>query len=142
MDDLDDRILDLLRRDGRAPFTAIAEALDTSEATVRTRVKRLVDEGVIRQFTVRVRGANLRALVEVQVAANVDSGKLAHAIHGLDGVEEVWELTGEWDIVALVNVDDTDELNAVVDGVRRLGSATATRTRVILNEHYTNGGLA
>ncbi len=140
MDELDERIVTHLRRDGRAPYTEIAEAVGTSEATVRNRVKQLVEDGTIQRFTVRVRGANVRALVEVQVEVNVNAGKIAEAILGLPGVEEVLELTGDWDIAAVVDVDSTEGLNQVVDGIRDIGSTRATRTRVILTERLPNGG--
>lgn len=139
MDDLDEAILTQLRRDARAPYTQIAERVGTSETTVRSRVNDLIEDGTIRQFTVRVRGANVRALVEVQVETNVESGAVAHHVHKLDGVEEVWELTGEWDIAALANVDSTEELNRVVDGIRETPNTNQTRTRVILSERYPNG---
>lgn len=139
MDALDEEILAHLRRDGRAPWTQIADAVGTSETTVRSRVNDLVDDGTIRRFTVRVRGAAVRALVEVQVETNVLGGEVADEILTLDGVEEVWELAGDWDIAALVTVDSTEELNDVVDGVRRVEPTRATRTRVILSERLPNG---
>lgn len=143
MDDLDERILERLQVDGRAPYTAIADAVGTSEGTVRSRVKRLIDDGTIQQFTVRVRGANVRALVEVQVEANLLGTEIAGQVLELPGVREVWELTGEWDLAALVDVDSTEALNEVVDGIRRIEPARATRTRVILDERFpTRGDLA
>lgn len=135
-DALDDRILHHLRLDGRAPYTEIAEAVDTSEATVRSRVRRMEEDGIIQQFTVRIRGANVRALVEVGIETNVLGDDVADQVLELAGVEEVWELTGDWDLVALVNVDSTQGLNDVVDGIRRIKPARATRTRVILNERF------
>ncbi len=139
MDNLDEAILAQLRRDARAPYTQIADAVNTSETTVRTRIQDMVDDGTIQQFTVRVRGANVRALVEVQVHTNVQSGTIAEAVHQLPGIEETWELTGDWDIMALINVDSTDELNHVVDGIRKIDNTQETRTRVILSERYPNG---
>lgn len=139
MDDLDERILAHLRRDSRSPWTEIADAVGTSEATVRNRVSNLVEDGTIERFTVRVRGANVRAIVEVQVETNVISGQVADEILQLPGVEEVWELAGDWDIATLVNVDATEELNEVVDGIRRIDPTRATRTRVILSERFPNG---
>ena len=47
MDDLDRRILSILRRDARTPYTEIADRVGTSEGTVRNRVDRMTDEGVI-----------------------------------------------------------------------------------------------
>lgn len=139
MDETDRAILDHLRRDGRAPFTAIAEAVGVSESTVRSRVDQLEEEGIIQGFTVRVRGANVRALVEVQVEVNVLSTEVGEAILEIDGVEEVLELTGEFDLAALVHADTTEELNRVVDGIRRVDSTRSTRTSVILDELHPEG---
>ena len=63
MDDLDRRILSILRRDSRAPYTQIADRVDTSEGTVRNRVERLVEEGIIERFTVATRTGNVKAMV-------------------------------------------------------------------------------
>lgn len=136
MDDTDRAILDRLRRNGRTPFTEIAEAVDLSESAVRARVRRLEDDGVIQGFTVRVRGANVRALVEVQVEVNTLSTEVAERVLALDGVEEVWELTGEYDLAVIANADTTEDLNRVVDGIRKVDSTQSTRTSVVLNELY------
>ncbi len=58
MDDLDREILSILRRDARTPYTEIADRVGTSEGTVRNRVERLVDDGVIERFTVATRTGN------------------------------------------------------------------------------------
>ncbi len=46
-DGLDLAILELLRSDGRKPYTEIAQALSVSEGTVRNRVARMVEKGVM-----------------------------------------------------------------------------------------------
>lgn len=140
MDEVDRRILDHLRRDGRRPYTEIASELGMGEATVRGRVNDLLEDGVIQHFTVRIRGANVRALVEIQIEVNVRSTEVAGEVLALSGVEEVWEITGERDLAALVNVDTTEELNEVVNGIRNIGPTRSTRTSVILNEMYRDGG--
>lgn len=139
MDDLDRSILDHLRRDARTPFTEIADAAGVSESTVRNRVNQLEEDGVIQQFTVRLRGANVRALVEIEIEINTLSTGVAEQILELEGVEEVWELTGEWDLAVLVQADTTEELNRAVDGIRRIEPTRSTRTSVILDELYPNG---
>ena len=65
MDDLDRRILTILRRDSRTAYTEIADRVGTSEGTVRNRVERLIDEGIIERFTVATRTGNVKAMVEV-----------------------------------------------------------------------------
>ena len=52
LDDKDKQILNLLQENSRLSYTEIGNELDISEATVRYRVKKLVDAGVISKFTV------------------------------------------------------------------------------------------
>lgn len=134
MDDLDHRLLALLRRDARAPYTELARELDLSEGAVRGRVKRLVDDGVIERFTVETRHAGLHALLEVSVRLNVEAGKVAEGILGLDGVDRVMEISGTTDLVAEVAVPDAEALNEVIDAVRRTGNVETTRTSLVLKQ--------
>lgn len=72
MSPLDTKILSLLIKDGRASFAEIARALDVSRAHVRERVQRLLDEGVIEQFTAVVNpekmGKAVSAFFDIKVA--------------------------------------------------------------------------
>ena len=87
---LDRRLLAVLRKNARETFVNLAHALGTSEGTVRARIKRLTETGVIRQFTVRTRGANLKALIEVVSDTNVHTSDLTERIAGWKGVELVY----------------------------------------------------
>ena len=76
MTPLDTKILGLLIKDGRATFADIARDLNVSRAHVRERVQKLIDEGVIEQFTAVVNpeklGKAVSAFFDVQVApANI-----------------------------------------------------------------------
>lgn len=44
MDEMDYQITQLLEENGRIPNTELAKKLDTSETTIRTRIKRLIDQ--------------------------------------------------------------------------------------------------
>lgn len=72
MSPLDTKILGLLIKDGRASFADIARQLNVSRAHVRDRVGRLLDQGVIEQFTAVVNpeklGKAVSAFFDVQVA--------------------------------------------------------------------------
>jgi DNA-binding Lrp family transcriptional regulator len=134
--ELDRKLLALLRRNGRESFVNLAEELDTSEATVRSRVKRLSETGVIRQFTVRTTGANLKALIDVVSDTDVHTSTVAETIAAWGGVEVVYETSGSEDLMVVVEADDTDELNATVEDIRKLAHVRSTRTRLILKEVY------
>lgn len=135
VDELDQALLRALRDDGRAPFTDLAKRLGTSEGTVRARMKRLVADGIIERFTIRTGAAGVRGLVEVQVEPDEDTGIVADAVRSLDHVESVWEVTGEDDLIAMVDCPTTERLNATIDRIRGLPGAAATRSRLILKQH-------
>ncbi len=134
MDETDRRLLQLLRDNGRESFTALAKEVGTSEGTVRARVKRLVDEGIIRQFTIRTAGRHVKALIEVRVEQNRDTNSLAETIATWDGIDAVWEVTGDQDILVVADCHDPGRLNELIDDIRAQDGVTSTRSRLILRE--------
>lgn len=134
MDDIDRKLLGLLRENGRASFTSLAQEVGTSEGTVRARMKRLVTEGIISQFTIKVAGNQVKALIEVVVERNTQTRDVAAAIRAWDGVESVWEVTGEQDLVVVADCPDTHRLNQLIDDIRGIPGTDATRSRLILSE--------
>lgn len=134
MDDTDRRLLALLRANARASFTSLAQELGTSEGTVRARMKRLVTQGTITQFTIRTAGSQVKALIEVVVERNKDTGAVAKTIRSWEGVEAVWEVTGEQDLVVVAECQDTARLNALIDAIRAIPGTEATRSRLVLRE--------
>ena len=53
-----------------------------------------------------------------------------------DGVTEVFEVTGDQDIIAIVDVESSQHLNDIIERVRRYDNILSTRTRLILKEHF------
>lgn len=135
MDDLDKAILRILKDNARESFVRMAEVLGTSEGTVRARVKRLVDEGLIKKFTIQTAGSNVKALIEIRIETNVTTAHVSQQIQTWDGVERVQEVTGEHDIVVFVDVASTSELNDIVERIRQFKEVQSTRSRLILREY-------
>ena len=134
MDDLDREILDILRRDARAPYTEIAEQVGTSEGTVRNRVERLLEEGIIERFTVSTRTGNIKAMIEVSVKVNVHTTEITGRMAEWDQVDFVWQVSGEEDIVLIVDAVDTGAVNQLITRARELEEVENTKTRLILDE--------
>ena len=134
MDDLDRRILNALRRDSRTPYTEIAERVGTSEGTVRNRIERLVEDGVIERFTVTTRTGNIKAMIEIGVAVDVDTSEVSRRIAEWEAVDFVWQVSGEEDIVLVVDAADTTAVNALITRARELDEVVSTKTRLILDE--------
>jgi DNA-binding Lrp family transcriptional regulator len=134
MDDLDEAIVQILRRDARTPYTEIADRVGTSEGTVRNRVEQLVEDGVIERFTVATRTGNVKAMVEVGVDVSVDTHDISDRVVEWPEVDFVWQVSGEEDIVFVVDAQDTERVNELITKTRELDEVVSTKTRLILDE--------
>jgi DNA-binding Lrp family transcriptional regulator len=134
MDDLDRQILNILRRDARTPYTEIADRVGTSEGTVRNRVDRMTEEGTIERFTVTTRTGNVKAMLEIGVAVDVNTNDMSERLADWDQVDFVWQVSGEEDIVLVVDAADTQGVNELITRARELEEVERSTTRLILNE--------
>ncbi|WP_293027028.1 Lrp/AsnC family transcriptional regulator [Natronococcus sp.] len=134
MDELDRRILDTLRRDARTPYTEIADEVGTSEGTVRNRVERMMDDGVIERFTISTHTGNVKAMIEVSVAVDVDTKAVSERMAEWKEVDFVWMVSGEQDIVLVVDAADTRGVNDLITQARDQDEVVSTQTRLILDE--------
>ena len=137
VDSLDRSILSFLRESARAPYVEIAKGVGVTERTVRTRIKRLEDEGVIRGYTVRESGIGLTALIRLKVGSGTEIGSLAGEFSGWDGVECVYEISGDADLDAVVHVDDTVALRDMLDRMwlAAPGDISSTQTELVLEQY-------
>ena len=134
MDDLDREILNVLRRDARTPYTEIANEVGTSEGTVRNRVERMTEEGAIERFTVATRTGNVKAMIEIGVAVDVDTKAVSERMAEWNEVDFVWMVSGEEDIVLVVDAADTNSVNDLITKARDQEEVISTKTRLILDE--------
>ena len=137
VDSLDRSILAVLRDSGRAPFVDIASKVGVTERTVRTRMKRLEEDGVIRGYTIREAGIGLTALVRIKVGPGTEIGSLTGEFTGWDGVECVYEISGDADLIGIVHVDDTVALRDLLDRMwlTAPGDITSTQTELVLEQY-------
>ena len=136
IDNLDKRILEIMKKDSRCPYVEIADKLGVSEGTVRSRVHKMTEDGISRGFTIKTSSKNVKALVEVKIDVNTDTEAIAKELSKYDGVTEVFEVTGDQDIIAIVDVESSQSLNEIIERVRRYDNVLSTRTRLILKEHF------
>ena len=135
-DGLDERLLETLRKNSRLSFVELASRLGTSEGTVRARLRRLTESGAIRAFTIRTATKNVKAMIDVKVDTNVNTLDISRRISKIRGVEGVWEVSGDWDIVVIVETMWTSELNEVIERIRKVPRTKSTQTRLILKETW------
>ena len=134
MDDLDREILSILRRDARTPSTEIADQVGTSEGTVRNRVDRLTENEIIERFTVTTQTGNVKAMIEISVDMNVNTNEISARMADWEEVDFVWQVSGEDDIVLVVDCVDTQAVNELISQAREMEEVKGTTTRLILDE--------
>ncbi|WP_455392210.1 Lrp/AsnC family transcriptional regulator [[Eubacterium] cellulosolvens] len=134
LDDLDWKILDILKKDARTSYVTIAKKFKVSEGMIRQRVKKLLDGGVIKRFTTVTATHALEAIIEVSVALNVHTTKVGNSIKKIEGVENVYEVSGNRDIVAIVDVNNSLKLNDVIEEIRSMKNVHSTETKLVLKE--------
>jgi Lrp/AsnC family transcriptional regulator of lysine biosynthesis len=133
MDETDQKILTALKLNSRIPFTKIAEEVELSEAAVRKRVERLQEDGVIRRFTVEVEeGGAVRAIILISVQPAYPTPSVVKGIKKVKGIERVFEVAGEVDVLAIASGKSVDEVNANIDEVRKIEGVSKTNSMIIL----------
>ena len=137
VDSLDRNILNVLRDSGRAPYVDIAKVVGVTERTVRTRMRRLEENGIIRGYTIREAGIGLTALIRLKVGPGIEIGTLAGEYATWSGVECIYEISGDADLVAIVHVDDTIALRTLLDKMwlAAPGEITSTQTELVLEQY-------
>jgi Lrp/AsnC family transcriptional regulator, leucine-responsive regulatory protein len=137
LDDLDRKILDVLRRDGRATLAEVGAAVGLSASAVKRRVDRLHDNGVIVGYTAIVDpqalGDRLEAFVELYCADSVAPADLLASVSGLDAVIAAHTVAGDADAVVRVRVEGIEELERTIEQLRRDPKVMRTRTMVALS---------
>ncbi|HLU72145.1 MAG TPA: Lrp/AsnC family transcriptional regulator [Nonomuraea sp.] len=136
VDEIDHRLLRLLREDGRRTFSEMAEQVGLSVAAVKRRVDRLKDIGVITGFTVEIDYAKLgwgiEAFTELSYPGTTPVGEIVRTAATVPEVQEVFTIAGDPDALIHVRVRDLGHLQQVVDRLRRAGDVTGTKTLLVL----------
>lgn len=133
LDSTDEKIIEILKKDSRKPFVDIAEDVGLSESAVRRRVKTLIDNGIIKRFTLELSTPDkTSALTLISVNPSVDTSKVSERLKTLEGVDTVYEITGQYDIVAIISAPTITDINKCIDNVRRIEGVDDTNTVIIL----------
>jgi Lrp/AsnC family leucine-responsive transcriptional regulator len=136
VDEVDREILALLRRDARMPVSEIARAVCLTPAPVSRRIERLEQTGVIRGYTTIVdapRSGALDAFTEIRLTGATETGELAELVKAIPEIEAFYTIAGDPDALVRLRVDDVDHLQRVVNGLRRTGKLTATKTLIVMH---------
>lgn len=138
VDDIDLRILGLLREDGRASVAAIAQAVGISRANAYARLERMRSAGVIEGFSARVRpdalGLGVTAIIFLDVRSPARES-LSGPLREIPGIEYAAFVTGEHDVVVVVRAPDvTDLRERIMVPLYQQPAVRSTHTVIVLDE--------
>jgi len=138
MDRINREIIQILKSDGRTPYTEIAKTLDISEATVRNRVSRLLDQKVM-QVTALVDPYQLGYDAPAMIGVSVDPPMLEQAALEIATFPEVSYLimvSGEFDLMVEVMCRNRMELTEFLNQkLRCVAGVSRTQSSLILQTY-------
>lgn len=131
--DTDHRILEILRGDSRKSFVEIGKQLGLSESAVRRRVKNLIQDETIKRFTIEVGSVEkTSAITLLSVESSTDTSLVTTKLLAIKGVKIVYEITGQFDVAAILGAPSISEINQSVDMIRKIPGVSDTNTVIIL----------
>ena len=135
-DDLDRRLIALLRQDGRAPVAQLASALGVTRGTVQARLDRLIETGTVLGFTVRVHQSHdtnaVRAIMLIEVAGKATAA-IIRTLRGHPELHALHTTNGAWDLVAEIRAADLADFDRVLREVRNVDGILNTETSLLLS---------
>jgi DNA-binding Lrp family transcriptional regulator len=136
MDDIDRDLIAILRTDARTPMATLAKRLGVSRGTVQNRINRLMSQGAILGFTLRLPPQSephrVRALMSLAVEGERASAVVA-ALRGIPEVEAVHTTNGRWDLLAELNAESLAAFSGALDHIRQIKGIATTETSILLD---------
>ena len=136
MDDLDRRLLALLRADSRIPVASLAGTLKVSRGTVQNRIARMQKPGgAIQGFTVRtapeLEASRVRAIMTIAIEGE-RSAAVVKALRGFPEVDRVHTTNGRWDLIAELDTETLAAFSRTLDQIRLIDGIASTETSILL----------
>ncbi|WP_456394984.1 Lrp/AsnC family transcriptional regulator [Thermococcus sp.] len=136
VDELDRKILSLLQRDARLSYREIAKELKVAVGTVYNRLKRMEERGIILGFAPKLNyeklGYELTAIIGIK-AQGKKIIEIEREIAKNEHVTCVYDVTGEYDIIAVAKFRGREDMNRFVKWLLSIDGVEKTNTHVAMD---------
>lgn len=137
MDAVDRKIIEILAEDARRSLTDIGAAVELSPSAVNERIRRLVANGVIRNFTLevdhRALGLDVLAFVWVGLAPDADEAAFRSFMADHPSVAECHHVTGAWSYCVKVRMPSLGDLEPFLAELKRRRFLARSETVIALS---------
>ena len=117
LDLLDLKIIEELKNNSRISYSEISQKIDKTEATVRRRVKKLLEEGIITRFTIdfsvdseQCISATIKAIPDFK-----DIKRILKELRDIDEIKNIWRLSGDCGLLMKVDISSIDKFNPLIE---------------------------
>lgn len=136
MDEIDRRIVGLLRRDARMPASEIARSVGLSGASVARRIERLEADGTIRGYVAIVNDAQageLEAFTEIRLRSGVEAREFEEIAERMPEIQQYYTVAGDPDGLVRFRARNLDHLQQVVNAIRKTPIVAGTKTLIVMS---------
>ncbi|MFW9939285.1 MAG: Lrp/AsnC family transcriptional regulator [Promethearchaeota archaeon] len=117
MDVIDIKILEELKANSRISFNDISTRVGKTEATVRRRVKKLEEDGIIKKYTIEYTinsKPKTRATVKIEPDFKEIKGILKELIE-IEEITDIWRLSGDCGLFIKVEIPSIEQFNPLIE---------------------------
>jgi DNA-binding Lrp family transcriptional regulator len=135
----DQKLLLNLRQNARISVSDLARQMNLSRSTVQNRLARLESTGVISGYCVEFGAEYTASQVEAHVSIKVVQKLTARTNLALDAISQVSQLysvSGEYDLIAIVQAQSLEQLSVVLDEIGNLEGVERTNSAVVLETRF------
>ncbi len=136
MSDIDQRLITLLRHNGRRSISDIAVELDVTRATVRAHMERLEQSGEIIGYTVILRseavGLPVRGITLIEIEGRATE-RILSALSGFSEISSIHTTNGKWDLIVELGAPTLSMLDDVLRRIRLMPGVASSETNLLLS---------
>lgn len=135
----DERLLSVLRTNARTSISDLARILNLSRSTVQSRIDRLEQTGIIKGYVVEYGQKFVSTLVSAHVSIKVKqklTTKTNVELKQIPQISELYAISGEYDLIAVVQAQSTEQLSHLLDDIGNLDGVERTNSAVVLETKF------
>ncbi|MCF8473853.1 MAG: Lrp/AsnC family transcriptional regulator [Emcibacter sp.] len=139
MDDIDQKLINLLKNNGRASTTSLAKILGLSRSTIQDRISRLEDRGIIAGYTILLNDNYKKNQITAHVLIQLNpkfSPQILQNLKKLPLIKSVYAVSGIYDMIALVKADTTEEIDRNLDEIGKMDGIKKTTSSIVLSTKF------
>lgn len=117
MDEIDNSILETLKKNSRISFNEISHSIGKTEATVRRRVKNLIEKGIIQKFTIEFNLNNKpKTFATIKIVPDLkDMKRIIRELREIGEITDIWRLSGDCGLILRVGIASIEQINPLIE---------------------------